>query len=120
MMNSIIDNQREILLSVEGTNIWSGQQQQQYNSQSIAWGGLSHELFAHGKRYQWVAWGYVVGLFVGWLCVGISSSYTSYYAIALFSQWYLRTRYPRWFAKYNYILGAGEFVSILMGTARPC
>ncbi|KAI9461265.1 OPT oligopeptide transporter [Lactarius psammicola] len=134
MMNSIIDNQREILLSVEGTNIWSGQQQQQYNSQSIAWGGLAHELFAHGKRYQWVAWGYVVGLFVpipfwlihqffpklradylytpiiafymSWLCVGISSSYTLYYATALFSQWYLRTRYPRWFAKYNYILGA--------------
>ncbi|OJA15684.1 hypothetical protein AZE42_13188, partial [Rhizopogon vesiculosus] len=26
MMNSIIDNQREILLSVQGTNIWSGQQ----------------------------------------------------------------------------------------------
>ena len=39
-MNSIIDNQRSILLSVEGTNIWSGQQPQQYNSQAIAWGGL--------------------------------------------------------------------------------
>ncbi|KAI9461199.1 OPT oligopeptide transporter protein-domain-containing protein [Lactarius psammicola] len=134
MMNSIIDNQREILLSVEGTNIWSGQQPQQYNSQSIAWGGLSHELFAHGKRYQWVAWGYVLGLFVpipfwvihrffpklradylytpviayyiGWLCVGINSSVTSYFAVAWLSQWYLRTRYPKWFAKYNYILGA--------------
>ncbi|KAI0256212.1 OPT oligopeptide transporter [Lactifluus subvellereus] len=134
MMNSIIDNQREILLSVQGTNIWSGQQPQQYNSQAIAWGGLSHELFAHGKRYQWVAWAYVVGLFVpipfwvihrffpklradylytpviayyiGWLCVGINSSITSYFAIAWFSQWFLRTRYPRWFAKYNYILGA--------------
>lgn len=33
IMNSVIDNQREILLSVEGTNIWSGQQPQQYNSQ---------------------------------------------------------------------------------------
>ncbi|KAH8985991.1 OPT oligopeptide transporter protein-domain-containing protein [Lactarius hatsudake] len=134
MMNSIIDNQRDILLSVQGTNIWSGQQPQQYNSQSIAWGGLPHELFAHGKRYQWVAWGYVLGLFVpipfwlihryfpklradylytpviayyiGWLCVGINSSITSYFAIAWLSQWYLRTRYPRWFAKYNYILGA--------------
>ena len=40
LMNSIIDNQRTILLSVEGTNIWSGQQPQQYNSQAIAWGGL--------------------------------------------------------------------------------
>ncbi|KAI0266365.1 OPT oligopeptide transporter protein-domain-containing protein [Gloeopeniophorella convolvens] len=134
MMNSIIDNQREILLSVEGTNVWSGQQPQQYNSQAIAWGGLAHELFAHGKRYQWVAWAYVLGLFVpvpfylahrwwpklradylytpvicyyiGWLCVGINSSITSYFAIAWFSQWFLRTRYPRWFAKYNYILAA--------------
>ena len=64
MMNSIIDNQRDILLSVEGTNIWSGQQPQQYNSQAVAWGGLSYELFAHGKRYQWVVWGYILGFFV--------------------------------------------------------
>lgn len=42
LMNTIIDNQRDILLSVEGTNIWSGQQPQQYNSQAIAWGGLRY------------------------------------------------------------------------------
>jgi hypothetical protein len=36
----------------------------------------------------------------------------SYFAVAWFSQWFLRTRYPKWFAKYNYILGAGEFASI--------
>lgn len=134
MMNSIIDNQREILLSVQGTNIWSGQQPQQYNSQAIAWGGLSHELFSAGQRYQWVPWAYLVGLFVpvpfwvlhkfwprlradylytpiiayyiGWLCVGINSSILSYFAIAFLSQWWLRTRYPTWFAKYNYIIGA--------------
>ncbi|KAG1765012.1 OPT oligopeptide transporter protein-domain-containing protein [Suillus occidentalis] len=134
MMNSIIDNQREILLSVQGTNIWSGQQPQQYNSQAIAWGGLSHELFSAGQRYQWVPWAYLVGLFVpvpfwvvhkfwprlradylytpiiayfiGWLCVGINSSILSYFAIAFLSQWWLRTRYPSWFAKYNYIIGA--------------
>jgi OPT oligopeptide transporter protein len=83
-MNSIVDNQREILLSVQGTNIWSGQQPQQYNSQAIAWGGLrcdlffsiptfkfvddhpyySHELFSIGKRYQFVAWAYLIGLMV--------------------------------------------------------
>ncbi|KAG2059197.1 OPT superfamily oligopeptide transporter [Suillus hirtellus] len=134
IMNSIIDNQREILLSVQGTNIWSGQQPQQYNSQAIAWGGLSHELFSAGQRYQWVPWAYLVGLFIpvpfwvihrywpklradylytpviayfiGWLCVGINSSILSYFAIAFFSQWWLRTRHPRWFAKYNYIIGA--------------
>ena len=61
-MNSIIDSQFEILLSVEGTNIWSGQQPQQYNSQAITWGGLSHQLFSAGMRYQWVPWSYFVGL----------------------------------------------------------
>ncbi|KAF8150696.1 OPT oligopeptide transporter protein-domain-containing protein [Crassisporium funariophilum] len=134
LMNSIIDNQREILLSVEGTNIWSGQQPQQYNSQAIAWGGLSHELFAIGKRYQFVAWAYLIGFlvpvpfwimykfwpklrtdylytpvicyYIGWLCVGINSSIFSYFSIAWISQWWLRTRYPHWFAKYNYILAA--------------
>jgi OPT family small oligopeptide transporter len=134
LMNSIIDNQRDILLSVQGTNIWSGQQPQQYNSQAIAWGGLSHELFAIGKRYQFVAWAYLIGFmvpvpfwimykfwpklrtdylytpvicyYIGWLCVGINSSILSYFSIAFLSQWWLRTRYPRWFAKYNYILAA--------------
>jgi hypothetical protein len=83
IMNTIIDNQRDVLLSVQGTNIWSGQQPQQYNSQAIAWGGLrfvffqllqkisfsvdskhSHELFAVGKRYQFVVWAYLIGLVV--------------------------------------------------------
>ncbi|OJA16703.1 hypothetical protein AZE42_11172 [Rhizopogon vesiculosus] len=64
MMNSIIDNQREILLSVQGTNIWSGQQPQQYNSQAIVWGGLSHELFSAGQRYQWVPLAFVLGFVV--------------------------------------------------------
>lgn len=153
-MNSVIDNQRDILLSIQGTNIWSGQQPQQYNSQAIAWGGLSHELFSAGQRYQWVPWAYLLGLFVpipfwvthrfwprlrldylytpiiayvhplrvtllntkncyryfiGWLCVGINSSILSYFAVAFFSQWWLRTHRPRWFAKYNYIVGAGKF-----------
>ncbi|TDL19314.1 hypothetical protein BD410DRAFT_727462, partial [Rickenella mellea] len=29
------------------------------------------------------------------------------FTVAWFSQCWLRTRYPRWFNKYNYILGAG-------------
>jgi len=71
MMNSIVTNQQEILLSVQGTNIWSGQNVQQYNTlvcltftvsrsrpltnsiQAVAWGGLAHELFSVGKEYQW-------------------------------------------------------------------
>ncbi|KAF8447559.1 OPT oligopeptide transporter protein-domain-containing protein [Boletus edulis BED1] len=134
LMNSIIDSQWEILLSVQGTNIWSGQQPQQYNSQAIAWGGLGHELFSAGKRYQWVPFSYLIGLvapvpfwlvhrywprlrtdyiytpivctFIGWLCVGINSSSLSLFAVAFLSQWWIRTRYPRWFQKYNYIVAA--------------
>lgn len=111
----------------------------------------SHELFAIGKRYQFVAWAYLLGFlvpvpfwiayklwpklrtdylytpliwyasasfvvahflikiysyYIGWLCVGINSSIFSYFSIAYISQWYLRTRYPRWFVKYNYVLAA--------------
>jgi hypothetical protein len=134
MMNSIIDNQSEILLSVQGTNIWSGQQPQMYNSQAIAWGGLSYELFSAGQRYQWVPLSYIIGLvipvpfwvihkywpklradylytpiiayMIGSLSAGINSSALSFFAVALLSQWWLRTRYPRWFVKYNYIVGA--------------
>ncbi|KAF8136747.1 OPT oligopeptide transporter protein-domain-containing protein [Boletus edulis] len=134
IMNSIVDSQREILLSVQGTNIWSGQQPQQYNSQAIAWGGLSHELFSAGMRYQWVPFSYLVGLvapvpfwlvhrywpklradylyvpiicaFIGWLSVGINSSILSIFTVAFVSQWWIRTRYPRWFQKYNYIVAA--------------
>ncbi|KAG6376476.1 OPT oligopeptide transporter protein-domain-containing protein [Boletus reticuloceps] len=134
LMNSIIDSQREILLSIEGTNIWSGQQPQQYNSQAIAWGGLSHELFSTGMRYQWVPFSYLIGLvapvpfwlvhrywprlrtdyvytpivcaFIGWLCVGINSSVLSFFAVAFLSQWWIRTRYPHRFQKYNYIVAA--------------
>ena len=54
IMNPIIDNHHEILLSIHETDIWSGQQPQQYNSQAVAWGGLSHELFSVGRRYEWV------------------------------------------------------------------
>ncbi|KAF8124327.1 OPT oligopeptide transporter protein-domain-containing protein [Boletus edulis] len=134
LMNSIVESQREILLSVQGTNIWSGQQPQQYNSQAIAWGGLSHQLFSAGMRYQWVTLSYLIGLavplpfwlvhrywpklradylytpiicsFIGWLSVGINSSVFSAFAIAFLCQWWIRTRYPRWFQKYNYIVAA--------------
>ncbi|KAG1891165.1 OPT oligopeptide transporter protein-domain-containing protein [Suillus subluteus] len=134
LMNSIIDNQREILLSVQGTNIWSGQQPQSYNSQAIAWGGLAHRLFSADQRYQWVPLSCLIGLvapipfwiihrywprlrmdyyytpiicyYVGALCVGINSSVVSYYMVSFLCQWWLRTRYPRWFVKYNYLVGA--------------
>lgn len=134
LMNSIVSNRHDILLSVQGSNVWSGQQVQQYNSQAIAWGGLSSELFSIGSRYHWVPLSYIVGLFVpipfwlvhrywpklrtdliytplvcgfiGTLAAGINASVLSFLIVGFTSQWWLRTRHPRWFRKYNYIVAA--------------
>ncbi|KAJ5553733.1 hypothetical protein N7494_003111 [Penicillium frequentans] len=134
MMNSIVTNQREILLSVEGTNIWSGQQPQQYNTLSVAWGGLAHELFSVGSRYQWCSIIILVGFitplpfyflhkrfpslglnnvntsvmiyYISYLCVGINSSIMSFFIIGFASQWYLRRYHPNIFIKYNYLVSA--------------
>ncbi|KAJ5738648.1 hypothetical protein N7493_001803 [Penicillium malachiteum] len=134
MMNEIVTNQREILLSVEGTNIWSGQQVQQYNTLSVAWGGLAHELFSVGSRYQWCSISILVGFlcplpfyflhkkfpslgmnhvntavllyYIGYLCVGINSSIMSFFIIGFGSQWYLRRYHPNIFVKYNYLVSA--------------
>lgn len=44
MMNQIVTNEADILLSVEGTTIWSGQNVQSYNAQAVAWGGAGPEM----------------------------------------------------------------------------
>lgn len=162
LMNSIVTNQREILLSVQGTNVWSGEQAQIYNSQAITWGGLSNQLFSAGKKYQWVSYAYIIGLLaplpfwiihrywpklranfistpfisvyvqnifwsIAWSCDSgilslargdISSVFFSYFIVGFYSQWYMRTRHPRWFQRYNYIVGAGELHSILVNTSH--
>jgi len=133
-MSSITTNQREILLSIEGTNIWSGQQVQTFNSQAIAWGGLAKSLFSIGHRYEWVTLAFIIGFtlpfpfwighryfpklrlnylntalisnYIGLLCVGINSVTIPWFAIGAFSQFYLRRYRPNWFIKYNYILSA--------------
>jgi hypothetical protein len=43
--------QRTILLDVQGSNVWSGQQVQSFNSDAIAWGALGKPLYAPGTRY---------------------------------------------------------------------
>jgi hypothetical protein len=63
-MGPILRHQQHILVSVEGTNAWTGQRVQQFYAQSVALGGLSHELFAFGKRYQSVTLGLILGFFV--------------------------------------------------------
>jgi OPT family oligopeptide transporter len=136
MMLSITTNQREILLSIEGTNIWSGAQIQSFNTQAVSWGGLAKQMYSVGTgRYQWVPLAFLIGFIaplpfyfahrlwpklgfnywnvaiivwhLGYLCTGINSSLTSVFILAFWSQLYLRKYKPEWFLKYNYVLCAG-------------
>lgn len=133
-MLSIISANREALLSVAGTRLWSGQNAQQYNSNAIAWGGLGPQMFGAHATYRMVPISLAIGVFLPlpfyilhrlwpkigfnnintsiimqyscFLSVGINTSVNPMMAIGIFSQWWVRTRYPRWFTKYNYIVAA--------------
>ncbi|KAI0692131.1 OPT oligopeptide transporter [Cerioporus squamosus] len=134
VMKSVIAGNRAILLDVQGTNVWSGQQVQSFNSAAISWGALAKPLYAPGARYGFIPWMLIAGLVVpipfylahrwwpklgfnyvftpvvvaelGYLSVGINSSWMTSLALAVFSQWYLRKHHPRWFRKYNFLLSA--------------
>ncbi|KAK3343362.1 OPT superfamily oligopeptide transporter [Neurospora tetraspora] len=134
MMNSIVDNRREILLSVQGTNIWSGQNVQTFNAQAVAWGGAANEIFGRHGTYWMVPMGLFFGIFapmpfwighkyfpqlklnyfntfiictwLGWLSVGINSSLLAYFVFGFFAQGYLRRYKPVLFAKWNNIFAA--------------
>ena len=73
IMLSVINQQREALLSISGTRVrevsqaekallrfrstrqlWSGQNAQSYNSNAIAYGALAQQMFAAGKTYYMV------------------------------------------------------------------
>ncbi|KAK0385397.1 hypothetical protein NLU13_7873 [Sarocladium strictum] len=133
MMTSIVDNQRDVLLSIDGTNIWSGQNVQGYNTLAVAW-SLAKDMFSVGARYQWVTIGYLVGFaapvpfylaykftkieffksvntsiivwYTGVLCVGVNSSLLMFFALGIFAQFYLRRFHPALFIKYNYLISA--------------
>lgn len=134
MMVSIVQNQAPILTSIQGTNIWSGQNIQQFNTLAIAW-SIAPKMFSVGARYQWVTLSFLIGFlvplpfylahrffrpwrvfsyincsiilwFMGNLFVGINSSITSFFIIAYFSQFYLRKYKPHLFIKYNYLVSA--------------
>ena len=130
---SIVDNQRTILKSIEGSNIWSGQNIQQFNTLAIAW-SISADMFSVGARYQMVTIAYLIGFFVpfpfwiankiypnrfwsyinlsiilwymGWLFVGINASITSYFILGFGAQFWLRKYHAELFNKYNYVLSA--------------
>ncbi|KAK8118886.1 uncharacterized protein PG998_003512 [Apiospora kogelbergensis] len=135
VMMSITEAQRDILLSIEGTHIWSGAHLQSFNTQAVTWGGLSKYMYSWGSTYQWVPMGLVLGFaaplplylahrympkygfdkvnipiiawHIGYLVSGINSSILMYFLIAFWSQFYLRKYKPEWFLKFNYVLCAG-------------
>lgn len=41
-----------------------------------------------------------------YMSVGLNTPINTYMALGILSQWWVRTRYPRWFTKYNYIVAA--------------
>ncbi|CAA7268243.1 unnamed protein product [Cyclocybe aegerita] len=134
VMKTVINAQRTILRSVQGTNVWSGQQVQSYNSAAIAWGALGKPLYATGTRYGFVPYMLIAGLGfpipfwllhrmypkvgfnlvftpilvaeLGYLSVGINSSVFTAFLLAIFSQYYLRKYRATWFRKYNFLLSA--------------
>jgi OPT family small oligopeptide transporter len=134
IMTTIISSQREILRAVQGSNIWSGQQVQAFNSAAIAWGALGKPLYATGTRYGFVPYMLLAGLGfpipfwiahriwpkfgfnyvftpvlvaeLGYLAVGINSSIFTTFCLAVFSQYYLRKYRATWFRKYNFLMSA--------------
>ncbi|KDQ54237.1 hypothetical protein JAAARDRAFT_402902 [Jaapia argillacea MUCL 33604] len=132
MLINIIDNNRPALLSIAGTRLWSGQNPQSYNSNAISWGALGPQMFGVGGTYVMVPVSLAIGVvlplpfyflhkkypkagfdyiitpiitqYSAWLTVGINTSITFSVIIGIFSQYYVRRRYPRWFTKYNYIV----------------
>ena len=132
MMITIINANRDALLSISGTRLWSGQNAQSFNTNGISWGGLGPEMFgAHGVYHMvpiclaigvvlplpfiaaWYIWpkaGFenfstpIILQYSCYLSVGVNTSVNPAMAIGIFSQWWVRTRYPRWFTKYKYVL----------------
>ena len=133
MMVSIVQNQAPLLTAIQGSNIWSGQNIQQFNTLAIAW-SIASDMFSVGARYQWVTLAFLLGFavplplyfahrYTGWrafsyinlsiilwfmgnLFVGVNSSILSFFIVATFSQFWLRKYRPQAFVKYNYLVSA--------------
>ncbi|KAG9100791.1 hypothetical protein FRC06_003729 [Ceratobasidium sp. 370] len=90
VMASITSSRREVLLDPIGTNVWSGATVQSMNSAAVTW-SLAGQLYG----------------IHGWFVSGVNSVTTSIILVGIISQVWLRRRHPRWYNKYNYILGGG-------------
>ncbi|KAL4079664.1 OPT oligopeptide transporter protein-domain-containing protein [Scleroderma citrinum] len=135
VMVSIVNSERDTLLSSTGTNVWSGQVVQGLNSNAVTW-SLARELYGPDGQYfivplsfligimmtviQWLIWrrwpriGPVkvdsvilpfIYMYSAWMSSGVTSTITSTVLVGIISQYWLRSYHPGWFRKYNYILG---------------
>ncbi|EGO04039.1 hypothetical protein SERLA73DRAFT_102396 [Serpula lacrymans var. lacrymans S7.3] len=135
VMVSIVDAQREILISPKGSNVWSGQTIQALNSGAVTW-SLAKELYGRNGPYFVVPLSLAIGMiptFFQWLIAkrwpkigplkvdsiilpiiymyssamssGVTSTILSSIIVGLVSQLWLRKSHPGWYRKYNYILG---------------
>ena len=59
-MVSVVDAQREILLSPTGTNVWSGQVPQSLNSAAVTW-SLAKQLYGFNGPYWIIPMSLVIG-----------------------------------------------------------
>ncbi|KAF8526881.1 OPT oligopeptide transporter [Hysterangium stoloniferum] len=135
IMQTVINNERPILLSNEGSRVWSGQQIQSFNADAILWGALGKEIYGPQGSYFIVPLGIVIGLALpvipwlmyrklGWswlryvntavlasnmgdLAGGTNGYINTWMAIGLTSHFYIRKYRAGWFRKYNYLFGAG-------------
>jgi hypothetical protein len=133
LRHRIVANQAPILKGILGSNIWSGQNVQQFNTLAVVF-SMAKDLVSVGKRYEWVTLAYLVGFaiplpfwlinryrphifwryinlsiicwYMGYLFVGINSAILMYFLLGFIAQWYLRKHYPVFFVKYNYIVSA--------------
>jgi hypothetical protein len=133
IMKTIVASQFDVLTSAQGSNTWSGQNVQQFNTLAVSW-SIAGDMFSIGARYQWVTIAYLLGIIaplplwllyrwtkirlfrsldlsiilwhMGWLFAGVNSPVTSYFLLGFFAQFYLRKYCPDLFIKYNYLVSA--------------
>jgi hypothetical protein len=64
VMQSVVSAQFDLLTSIQGSNVWSGQQVQQFSTLGIAW-GMAGKMFSIGTgKYPWVTAAYLLGFLV--------------------------------------------------------
>jgi OPT family oligopeptide transporter len=133
--DTVVKNEREILLDPVGNQFWNGNTPQTINSAAITWGAIGPmAMFGPGTKYYIFLWAFIIGFFLpipGWILhkkfpkfgfnyfnipmvlIGItqlpganSSWITVSFILVLVSQLYLKRRHSAWFAKHNYLISA--------------